>query len=100
MPLSAGAVKLCEEKQLPYLTYAKMSEGSLGEFKRNNGFEKIEVPRYYIPLTVKGRILLKLHLHKGIIVILPRPVLEILRTIRKWTELIQIRMGYGKHISR
>ena len=33
-------------------------DSSLTEFKRRNGFEQVLVPRYYIPLTLKGEIAL------------------------------------------
>ena len=69
--LIAKAVQICGEKRIPYLVYGFWSRGSLGDFKRHNGFEKIEVPRYYIPLTIIGVIGLKLHLHHGVAGILP-----------------------------
>ena len=46
--LIAKAVEVCSEKNFPYLIYAKWPRGSLADFKRHNGFEKIKIPVYYI----------------------------------------------------
>jgi hypothetical protein len=89
--LIAKAVEVCEQKGRSHLVYGEYAYGesayqrihtSKTEFKRRNGFEEVLVPRYYIPLTVKGRIFLKLGLHRGIKAALPRPVLRTLRTAR------------------
>lgn len=80
--LIAKAVEICEEKEIPYLVYSKWSEGSLGDFKRHNGFEKIGLPRYYVPLTLKGKIILKLRLHRGIRGVLPQKVKDHLVDLR------------------
>ncbi len=62
--LIAKAVELCEQKRSSHLTYGKYRydgiESSLTAFKHRNGFEEILVPKYYIPLTLKG--MLALHL--------------------------------------
>jgi hypothetical protein len=81
--LIAKAVEICAEKKIPYLIYALWIEGSLGDFKRHNAFEKIGLPRYYIPLTLKGKIFLKLKLHNGIKPILPKRVINILLNLRR-----------------
>ena len=64
--------------------YGEESPGQLTEFKRRNGFEQILLPRTYIPLTAKGRVALRLKLHRGTWAMLPgwlkRPVLD-LRTV-------------------
>ena len=59
-----------------FLTYIKFTYGnkipdSLAEFKRRNGFVQVDYPRYYIPLTFKGKILLRLKLHRGLLGLLP-----------------------------
>ncbi len=80
--LIAKAVDVCEKKGIPYLVYAKWPSGSLAEFKRHNGFEKIDLPRYYVPLTVKGRAALKLGLHRGFRKILPQRLTSLLIDLR------------------
>ena len=46
------------------LHYGLWSRRSLGEFKKNHAFEQYEIPRYYVPLTAKGRVALSLKLHR------------------------------------
>jgi hypothetical protein len=85
--LIAKAVELCEQKGISYLKYCNYSyndiDSSLTEFKRRNGFQKMLVPRYYIPLTLKGRVALKLGLHHSLMERIPTPLLTQLRNLRK-----------------
>lgn len=74
--LIAAAVEICEQKQMSHFVYGQYSygeesSGQLTEFKRRNGFEKILLPRYYVPLTAKGRVALRLKLHRGARAMLP-----------------------------
>ena len=50
----------------------------LREFKIRNGFREVLVPRYYIPLTMKGSVALKLRVHQGLIGLLPHSVITVL----------------------
>jgi hypothetical protein len=65
----AKAVELCEQHGSKHLVYRKYTYGkvysALTEFKRRNGFVKVEFPRYYVALTLKGKLALKLRLHVG-----------------------------------
>ncbi len=76
--LIAKAVEVCERKGMSYLMYGNYvyndPNSSLTEFKRRNGFERIDVPRYYVALTWKGQLAVKLGLHRGVMGILPRAV--------------------------
>jgi hypothetical protein len=63
--LIAGAVDLCGRAKLPYLVYANWGDGSLVDFKRSNGFEETRLPRYYIPLTWRGQLAIRVGLHRG-----------------------------------
>jgi len=91
--LIAQAVRSCAERRISYLWYANMSYGKkqpdgLADFKRHNGFQKIEVPRYYVPLSAAGRIALRLDLHHGMSNWIPEPVAAVYRKIRKqWYEV-------------
>lgn len=83
----AKAVEVCCEKDLSYLGYCRYVYGtrkgsSITEFKRRNGFEERRFPRYYIPLTLKGRCFLWSGFHKGIREVLPEALLETLLAIR------------------
>jgi hypothetical protein len=85
--LVAEAVRACVERQVPYLVYAKFAYGtkrpdSLADFKRHNGFQRIEVPRYHVPLTLGGRLALGLGLHRGVAPYVPEAVQARLRRLR------------------
>jgi hypothetical protein len=85
--LIAKSVEVCAAKKLEFLIYGKFSYGkkgtdSLSEFKKHNGFEEIRVPRYYIPLTAKGRIALSCGLHKGLLEALPQGLVRRLLSAR------------------
>jgi hypothetical protein len=86
--LLAKAVERCAEKGLPYLVYALWLNDSLGDFKRSNGFQKFDLPRYYVPLTSKGKLALKLGLHRGWKAALPNGLKRPLKKLRKfWHRL-------------
>ncbi len=95
--LIAKSVEICCDRNIPYLVYgqyeySKAGSGNLTEFKRHNGFVKMELPRYYLPLSTKGRIFLKLGVHHGIIGIIPKKIIIFLIGLRKkWYTL-----KYGK----
>ena|SRR5208282_439394 len=85
--LIAQAVRSCADRKIPHLWYANFSYGkkqtdSLAEFKRHNGFQKVELPRYYVPLTVAGRVALRLGLHHKANDWIPEPVAATYRRIR------------------
>jgi hypothetical protein len=89
--LIAKAVELCEQQGMSYLMYCNYvyndPDSSLTEFKRRNGFEQALVPRYYIPLTLKGKIALKLGLHRGAKSLIPRSLFKQLLKLRsRWYE--------------
>lgn len=74
--LIAKAVELCETKGISCLTYGMFNYGNkrdnpLREFKVRNGFGERLVPRFYVPLTAKGTICMKLGLHRGVVGVLP-----------------------------
>jgi len=86
--LLAKAVERCAEKGVPYLVYALWLEYSLGDFKRGNGFQKFDLPRYYVPLTSKGKLALKLGLHRGWKEAVPKPLRRPLKKLRsRWYDL-------------
>ncbi|MDH4186729.1 MAG: hypothetical protein OEV08_07010, partial [Nitrospira sp.] len=84
--LIAKAVEICEMNKVSHLVYGNYlyndMHNSLTEFKRRNGFEQILLPRYYIPLTLKGQIALKLRLHHPLVKLIPKPVLSQIRRIK------------------
>jgi hypothetical protein len=85
--LLSKAVEVCAEKGVSHLVYGnyvygKKKDSSLVEFKRRNGFEQIDFPRYYLPLTLKGRLFTSLKLYRGMVGLLPVPVLNLLLKVR------------------
>jgi len=62
--LIAKAVEICAGRKLPYLQYGIWSRRGLGDFKTANCFECLEVPRFFVPLNLKGRLMLKFGLHR------------------------------------
>ena len=80
--LIAKAIEITARKGIPYLVYNYWNETGLTEFKRRNGFEKQTVPRYYLPLTTKGRIALSLGAHQTIANMLPKSLVIKLKQVR------------------
>jgi hypothetical protein len=85
--LIAEAVRTCAELNVPYLVYEHFNYGkkadSLTHFKEVNGFQRFDVPRYYVPLNAIGRVALQLGLHRRIIDRIPESVVERFRDLRK-----------------
>jgi hypothetical protein len=67
----AKVVEVCAARGVPFITYTVWRRGDLGKFQASNGFEKIPVPEYFVPLTWKGRLALRLRLHKGLKPLIP-----------------------------
>jgi len=80
--LIAKSVKICEDKKIPYILYGAWLRGGIGDYKQRIGCIKISVPRYYIPLSIKGNIALKLKLHKGFVRLLPEKTIDYLMNLR------------------
>lgn len=88
--LLAQLVRSCAERRIPHLVYGQFSHGkregdTLADFKKHNGFQRIEVPRYYVPLTLTGRVALRLGLHHTLMEWIPAPAVVQYRKIRgRW----------------
>lgn len=81
--LIAKAVEICAANKLGFLTYALWTDSSLGDFKRGCGFERVRLPRYYVPLTWKGRLALACGAHRGWKTMMPRPLKNSLKQLRE-----------------
>jgi hypothetical protein len=62
--LVAHAVKVTAERGHASLIYAIWPRTGLADFKHQNGFRPVDVMRYVVPLTIKGRIAIALGLHE------------------------------------
>jgi hypothetical protein len=85
--LVAQAVRSCAERQISYLVYANFAYGkkqpdSVADFKERNGFQQMNVPRYYVPLTPIGWTALRLGLHHRFVDHFPEPWIAKLREFR------------------
>jgi len=86
--LIAEAVRSCADRKISYLVYENFAYGkkqgdSLSHFKEVNGFQRVNLPRYYVPLTSVGVAALRLGLHHRITDRLPESVLARLREVRR-----------------
>ena len=63
-------------------SYGKKQGDSLSRFKEVNGFQRMDLPRYYVALTPIGRAAFRLGLHHRIVDHLPESVMARLRKLR------------------
>jgi hypothetical protein len=85
--LVAQAVRSCADRHISYLVcgkfaYGKKARSSLSDFKRRNAFERVDIPRYYVPLTRWGSLALSMKLHHRLADRLPEPLAAKLRELR------------------
>lgn len=85
--LIAQAVRSCADRGIPYLVYQNFSYGkeapdSVSKFKEVNGFERFDLPRYYVPLTSFGSLAFRLGLHHRLVDRLPSALTSKLRALR------------------
>lgn len=86
--LVSYAVRACAARNVPYLVYSNFSYGkklrdSLSDFKERNAFQRVEIPRYFVPFTGLGRAALRLGLHRKLSERIPEPLAEKLRELRE-----------------
>ena len=89
--LVAAALERCCVRKSSFVTYGAYRYGnqewtSLMQFKARHGFEEILVPRYYVPLSVKGELSSRLRLYRGLVGVLPPALVQVGRSLRtRWT---------------
>jgi hypothetical protein len=86
--LIAQAVRSCAAHKIPYLVYEHFTYGqktgdSLSHFKEVNGFQRVDLPRYYVPLTPIGSLALRLKLHHRFVDRIPESIATKFRDLRK-----------------
>ncbi|HZQ21092.1 MAG TPA: hypothetical protein VFA90_20640 [Terriglobales bacterium] len=90
--LIAHAVRACANRGIQFLVYSRFAYGkkqqdSLSDFKERNGFKRVEVPRYHVPLTRLGALVLRLGLHHRLAERVPDVFAARLRDLRAaWYE--------------
>jgi hypothetical protein len=92
--LIAKAVELCAARGVSLLHYGLWSARGLGEFKKHHAFECYDLARYFVPLNVKGKLMLQLKMHRKLSERLPEKWADALVDLRtKWNTF---RYGTGK----
>jgi hypothetical protein len=90
--LLVQAVRSCADRGVTRLVYAnfaygKKSRSSLSDFKERNGFQRVDVPRYYVPLTKWGAVAFRLGLHRRFSEQMPESLAAKLRELRsRWYQ--------------
>jgi hypothetical protein len=98
--LIAQAVRSCADRSIRYLVYQNFSYGkkqgdSLSQFKEVNGFQRVDLPRYYVPLTAIGQVAFRLGLHRRLVDRLPQSLGAKLREFRKTWYHRKFRLATG-----
>ena len=84
----AKAVEVCAQRKIPYIVYTVWRRGEHGQFQESNGFKKTPVPEYFVPLSLKGQLALRLGLHRGIRGLIPeRMMIWLLASRARWYSL-------------
>jgi hypothetical protein len=86
--LIAQAVRSCADRGVSYLAYSNFAYGkkqgdTLSDFKEYNGFKRLDLPRYYSPLSLVGRLALRFQLHRGLADRVPESVQTNIRKVRR-----------------
>lgn len=86
--LVAQAVRSCSDRGVSNLIYSNFGYGtkvrsSLSDFKERNGFQRVDLPRYYVPLTATGRVAFQLGLHRRFWEMVPESFAGRFRDLRK-----------------
>lgn len=90
--LIAKAVEVLADRQVGWIMYGRIgNHPSLDRFKESNGFAKFLLTRYYVPLTGKGRIAMKLGLHRELKDSLPQPMKNQLIPLFNWVSRTKMR---------
>jgi hypothetical protein len=85
--LVVQAVWSCADRGISHLVYSKFAYGkklrsSLSDFKERNGFQRVDLPRYYVPLTRWGSLAFKMGLHRSLFDLVSESVGAKLRDMR------------------
>jgi hypothetical protein len=93
--LLAKAVEVCASEGTRWLMYGRMgNHPSLDKFKESNGFVKFPLTRYYVPLTEKGRVAIRLGLHREFKDALPQSLKYALIPVMNWVSRNRVRLKF------
>jgi hypothetical protein len=90
--LVAKVIEFCAARGARWIMYGRMgNHPSLDNFKRSNGFAQVQINRYYIPITRKGKTAAMLGLHKPVKDALPKTVKYPLFPLYNWVSRVRAR---------
>lgn len=91
--LIAKAIEVCAAKGERWLMYARMgNHPTLDRFKENNGFKKFLLARYFVPLTRRGEIAIKVGLHRRTEDVLPASIKYRLIPVYNWISRTKMKV--------
>lgn len=90
--LMAKVVEFCSNNHIEWIMYGRMgNHPTLDSFKESNGFTKLVLTRYFLPLTSKGKLAIKLRLNKELRDSLPPSMKKALFPIYNWVSRTRAR---------
>lgn len=91
--LVARAIEVCASEHFEWIMYGRMgNHPSLDNFKQNHGFTKYQLTRYFIPLTRKGKLAIRLGLHRDMKDALPQAIKYPLIPVYNWVSRAKVRI--------
>jgi len=91
--LIAKTIEVCAARKIRWIMYGRIgNHPSLDEFKKNNGFYKLELNRYYIPMTWRGRTAMMLGIQRDLKDSLPQAVKYPLMPLYNWVSRTTMKM--------
>ena len=91
--LVAKAIEFCANNDIEWIMYGRMgNHPTLDNFKQSNGFAKFQLTRYFMPLTGKGRLAIKLRLNRELKDSLPPSMKKALFPLYNWVSRTRARV--------
>jgi Acetyltransferase (GNAT) family len=96
--LLAKAVEVCAANGIKWLMYGRIgNHPSLDKFKESNGFKKCSIARYYVPISSKGKLAIRLGLHRDFKDALPQSLKGSLIPVFNWISRNKVQLKlHGK----
>jgi hypothetical protein len=91
--LMAKAIEFCADNHIEWVMYGRMgNHPTLDSFKESNGFKKVLLARYFLPLTSKGKLAIKLKLNRELKDSLPPSMKKALFPLYNWVSRTRARI--------
>ncbi len=85
--LMAKAIGFCADSHFEWVMYGRMgNHPTLDSFKESNGFTKLLLTRYFLPLTTKGKLATKLKMNRELKDSLPSGMKKALFPLYNWVS--------------